>query len=98
MLFTGLMLKKIIGSKNERELKRILPIIQAINELEPKIRILSDKELQAKTLEFKSKLAQGSTLDDILVEAFAVCREAAARVLGQRHYDVQLIGVLFIAE
>ena len=91
-MLAGLILKKIVGSKNDRELKKILPVIQAINELEPKIRLLSDRELQNKTLEFKERLNQGQTLDDILVEAFAVCREAASRVLGQRHYDVQLIG------
>lgn len=91
-MLAGLVLKKIIGSKNDRELKKILPVIQAVNRLEPKIRILSDRDLQAKTAELKQKLANGATLDDILVEAFAVCREAATRVLGQRHYDVQLIG------
>jgi preprotein translocase subunit SecA len=91
-MLAGLVLKKIFGSKNDRELKRILPIVQAINMLEPSIRALSDKSLQAKTAELKQKLAGGATLDDILVEAFAVCREGAARVLGQRHYDVQLIG------
>ncbi|MEZ4814122.1 MAG: preprotein translocase subunit SecA [Bdellovibrionota bacterium] len=91
-MLAGLVLKKIIGSKNDRELKKILPAIQAINQMEPQIRVLSDKALQAKTAELKQKLANGATLDDILVEAFAVCREAAIRVLGQRHYDVQLVG------
>lgn len=91
-MLAGLVLKKIIGSKNDRELKKILPIIQAVNQIEPKIRVLSDRDLQAKTAELKQKLANGASLDDILVEAFAVCREAATRVLGQRHYDVQLIG------
>lgn len=91
-MLAGLVLKKIIGSKNDRELKKILPIIQAINQIEPKIRLLSDQQLQAKTSEFKEKLSKGASLDDILVEAFAVCREASTRVLGQRHYDVQLIG------
>ncbi len=91
-MLAGLVLKKIIGSKNDRELKKILPVIQAVNRLEPKIRVLSDRDLQAKTAELKQKLANGASLDDILVEAFAVCREAATRVLGQRHYDVQLIG------
>ncbi|MEI7441297.1 MAG: preprotein translocase subunit SecA, partial [bacterium] len=91
-MLAGLVLKKIIGSKNDRELKKILPIIQAINQIEPKFRLLSDQQLQAKTSEFKEKLSKGASLDDILVEAFAVCREASTRVLGQRHYDVQLIG------
>ena len=91
-MLAGLVLKKIIGSKNDRELKKILPIIQAINQIEPKFRLLSDQQLQAKTSEFKEKLSKGASLDDILVEAFAVCREASTRVLCQRHYDVQLIG------
>ncbi len=84
--------RKIIGTQNDRELKTIYPIVAQINALEPKIKALSDAELQAKTPEFKSRLASGATLDSILPEAFAVCREAAWRVIGQRHYDVQLIG------
>src|SRR5690349_20913784 len=90
--------KKIFGSKNDRELKRMLPLVQAMNELDPKMRRLSDSELQAKTPELKAKLAQGATLDDIMVEAFAVCREAGARVLGMRHFDVQLIGGMGLHE
>ncbi len=85
-------LAKIFGTKNERELKRLRPLVVAINELEPAIRRLSDQELAAKTAEFKQRLAQGATLDDLLIEAFAVVREVARRVLNMRHFDVQLIG------
>ncbi len=90
--------KKIFGSKNDRDLKRMLPIIQAINQLDPQMRKLSDSALQAKTPELKQKLANGASLDDILVEAFAVCREAGARSLGMRHFDVQLIGGMALHE
>ncbi len=83
---------KIVGSENDKELKKLLPLVQLINQREKEIRSLSDAQLQAKTGEFKSKLANGASLDDILVEAFAVCREASARVLGMRHFDVQLVG------
>ncbi len=86
------LLKKIIGSKNDRELKRLGKIVRKINSLEDQIKALSDGDLQAKTLEFRDKLAKGSTLDSLLPEAFAVCREASSRVMGMRHFDVQLIG------
>jgi len=85
-------LSKIFGTKHEREIKKIMPLVAAINALEPAMQSLSDNELAAKTLEFKERLAQGATLDDILVEAFAVCREGGRRAIGMRHYDVQLIG------
>jgi len=85
-------LAKIFGTKHEREMKALRPTIAAINELEPRMQQLSDEELAAKTQEFKQKLADGATLDDILVEAFATVREAGRRVLNMRHYDVQLIG------
>ncbi len=86
-------LAKIIGSQNERELKRIQPIIGQINLLGKEISAFSDGELKAKTAEFKSRLEQGENLDDILPEAFAVVREAGKRTaVGMRHYDVQLIG------
>lgn len=84
--------RKLFGTQNDRELKSIMPIVAAINSFEPKIKALSDSQLQAKTPEFKARLAKGETLDQILPEAFAVVREAAWRVIGQRHYDVQLIG------
>lgn len=85
-------IEKIIGTKNERELKKLQPIVNAINELEPRISKLTDAELQAKTAEFKEKLSQGATLDDLLIEAFAVVRETAKRTLNMRHFDVQLMG------
>src|ERR1700674_5168345 len=85
-------LAKIFGTKNEREIKALLPQAAAINDLEPAIRQLSDIDLAAKTIEFKEKLAQGASLDDLLIEAFAVVREAGRRVLSMRHFDVQLIG------
>ncbi|HXA03357.1 MAG TPA: preprotein translocase subunit SecA, partial [Bryobacteraceae bacterium] len=85
-------LAKIFGTKNEREIKALLPTIAAINELEPQLRELSDIDLAAKTIEFRERLAQGATLDDLLIEAFAVVREAGRRFLNMRHFDVQLIG------
>ncbi|MEW6455684.1 MAG: preprotein translocase subunit SecA [Acidobacteriota bacterium] len=85
-------LNKIIGTKNERELKKLRPIVWAINELEPKISKLSDGELKQKTSEFKQKIENGATLDDLLIEAFAVVREVAKRTLNMRHFDVQLMG------
>jgi preprotein translocase subunit SecA len=85
-------LKKILGTSHEREVKRLRPKVEAINALEPRILALSDVELRAKTAEFKEKLDNGATLDDILIEAFAVAREAGKRALKMRHFDVQLIG------
>lgn len=84
--------KKIFGSQNDRELKRLRKIVDQINALEEQIEPLDDAALKAKTEEFKQRLAQGETLDDLLPEAFAVVREAAKRVLGMRHFDVQMIG------
>lgn len=86
------LLEKIIGSYSDRELKRIMPIIDKIESLEPEMQALSDEQLKAKTPEFKKRLSEGETLDDILPEAFAVVREASKRVLGMRHFKVQLIG------
>ena len=85
-------LTKIFGSRNQRLLKQYQKSVRDINALEPQMEALSDADLQAKTTEFKQRLAGGASLDDILVEAFAVCREAAKRVLKMRHFDVQLIG------
>src|SRR2546421_2137193 len=85
-------LAKIFGTKNEREIKTIQPMIAAINELEPQLQQLSDIDLAAKTIGFKEKLAQGAPLDDLLIEAFAVAREGGRRVLNMRHFDVQMIG------
>ncbi len=78
-------LQKIFGSKNEREIKRLKPLVEEINRLEPDLLKLSDDRLKAKTGEFRERLAKGETLDDLLVEAFAVVREASRRTLGQRH-------------
>ncbi len=91
-------LTKIFGSKNDRELKRIRPIVERINELEPRFQALSDDELKAMTPRFKERLAAGEPLDDLLPEAFATVREAARRVLGMRHFDVQLIGGIVLHE
>jgi preprotein translocase subunit SecA len=85
-------LRKIFGTKHEREMKRVRPMVTAINERESKIRELDDAGLRRKTFEFKERLERGEPLDDILYEAFAVCREGAGRALGMRHYDVQLVG------
>jgi len=86
------LLAKVVGTQNERELKRLRPIVAQINALEPSIQALTDEQLRAKTAEFRSRLAEGETLDDLLPEAFAVTREAGRRVLNMRHFDVQLIG------
>ena len=88
--------KKIFGSYSSKEVKRIMPIVDKINSLEPEMEKLTDKELKAKTAYFKEELANGKTLDDILPEAFAVVREASKRVLGLRHFDVQLIGGIIL--
>jgi len=85
-------LKKVLGTSHEREVKRLRPRVEVINALEPKMAKLSDAKLKAKTAELKEKLDNGASLDDILSEGFAVCREASKRVLKMRHYDVQLIG------
>nr|WP_320191720.1 preprotein translocase subunit SecA [uncultured Desulfobacter sp.] len=86
------LLTKLFGSNNDRILKKIQPIIDQINEFEPQIQALSDTQIGEKTIEFKNRLANSETLDDILPEAFALVREASVRTLGLRHYDVQLIG------
>ena len=85
-------IQKLLGNKNAKEIKRIRSIVEEINGLEPELLSLSDTSLRAKTEEFKVRLANGETLDDILPEAFAVVREASKRVLGMRHFDVQMIG------
>ena len=90
-MVTGL-LKKIFGSRNDRLLKQYKRIVAQINSLEQGIASLDDAALQAKTAEFKSKLAAGQTIDEILPEAFAVVREASKRVMNMRHFDVQMIG------
>ena len=89
-------LKKIFKSYSEKEVKRVMPIVEQINKLEPEMEKLTDKELTGKTEYFKKQLEEGKTLDDILPEAFAVVREASKRVLGLRHFDVQLIGGIIL--
>ncbi len=92
------LVSKVVGTKNERELKRIQPMVGAINELEPALKALSDDDLRKKTAEFKDRIAQGASLDSLLVEAFAVVREAGRRVLDMRHFDVQLLGGIVLHE
>ncbi|MFQ6574520.1 preprotein translocase subunit SecA [Pseudomonas sp. UM16] len=92
------LLKKLFGSKNEREVKRLLKAVQSVNAFEEKMVALSDEQLRAKTAEFKERLAKGETLDQLLSEAFAVAREAGKRVMGMRHFDVQLIGGMALHE
>ena len=87
-------LTKIFGSRNDRLLKQYRKTVARINALEPELEKLSDEQLRAKTQEFQNRLAQGQTLDDLLVEAFAVVREASKRVMKMRHFDVQLIGAM----
>jgi preprotein translocase subunit SecA len=84
--------RKLFGTDNDRTLKRIAPLVSAINALEPRLQPLTDDQLRAKTAEFKEKLAQGASLDDVLPEAFAVVREASRRTTRMRHFDVQLVG------
>ncbi len=91
-MLVNTLLAKVIGTQNERDLKKLRPIIAEINAKEPAIQALSDAQLREKTEEFRHRLAQGQTIDDILPEAFAVVREAGRRVLNMRHFDVQLIG------
>ncbi len=86
------LIQRLLGNNTEHELKKMWPIVCRINDLEPKLAGLSDASLQEKTFEFKNRLANGETLDDILPEAFAVVREASRRVTGMRHFDVQLLG------
>jgi preprotein translocase subunit SecA len=86
------LLAKVVGTQNERELKRLRPIVGAVNAFEPSIKALSDEQLRNKTVEFRQRFTSGETLDDLLPEAFAVVREAGRRALNMRHFDVQLIG------
>src|SRR6266568_622133 len=88
----GASIKKIVGSKNERELKTLWAIVERIGALEPELTPLTDDQLRDKTSQFKERHARGESIDALLPEAFAVCREAGKRVLGMRHFDVQLIG------
>ncbi len=91
-------MKKIFGTRNDREIKRIMKIVDEINKLEPDVEKLKDEQLREKTVEFRQRIEKGETLDDVLIEAFAVVREAARRTLGMRHFDVQLVGGLVLHE
>jgi preprotein translocase subunit SecA len=88
----GALARRLFGSANDRYVKSLGPIVSAVNELEPQLEAMSDDELRARTQQFKQQLADGTELDDILIEAFATVREASKRTLGQRHFDVQLMG------
>lgn len=90
--------KKIFGDTNERDVKRLMKTVELINKIEPDFEKLSDEELQAKTEEFKARVEQGTTAEEILPEAFATVREASKRVLGKRHYDVQMLGGIALHE
>jgi len=92
------LLKKIIGSKNERELRRIKPYVERINQFEPELKALKDHQLRSKTNEFKERLNRGESIEDILYEAYAVVRETSRRVLNMRHFDVQLVGGVVLHE
>ena len=94
----GAVARKLFGSSNDRRIRSYRPRVDEINALEPELEALSDEALLARTDEFKRQLAEGQTLDDILVPAFATVREAAKRTLGQRHFDVQLIGGMVLHE
>ena len=89
---------KMFGSSDEKVIKKMQPDVDEVNELEPEFQRLSDDELRAVTVEFKRRITEGEDLDDLLPEAFASTREAAMRALGQRHYDVQLMGGMVLHE
>ncbi|UXD86799.1 preprotein translocase subunit SecA [Thalassolituus hydrocarboniclasticus] len=94
----GNLFRKVFGSKNSRELKRMGKLVSQINAFEDSVKSLSDEQLKAKTAEFRQRLSDGASLDSLLPEAFAVCREAGSRVMGMRHFDVQLIGGITLHE
>ncbi|MEK7275620.1 MAG: preprotein translocase subunit SecA, partial [Candidatus Desantisbacteria bacterium] len=92
------LLKKLFGTKHDRDVHRLQPIAEEVNSFEPQISVLSDEELRMKTNEFKKRLANGETLEDILTEAFAVVREAGKRSVNMRHFDVQIMGGIALHE
>src|SRR3954463_5939717 len=94
----GALARKLFGSANDRRIKAYQARVDAINALEPQLVALSDEALKARTAEFRQQIAAGKSLDDLLVPAFAMVREAAKRTLGQRHFDVQLIGGMVLHE
>ena len=90
------MFSKVFGTHSQREVKRIMPLVNKIESLRPEMQKLTDEELRDKTRQYKKRLEEGETLDDLLPEAFATVREAAKRVLGMEHYQVQLIGGIIL--
>ena len=92
----GKIASKIFGSSNEKAIKSVLPIVTKINDHENEVKKLTNQQLKDKTIEFKNRLKNGETLDQLLPEAFAVVREASVRTIGQRPFDVQLIGGIFL--
>src|SRR5262247_1511482 len=88
----GALVKKVIGTKNDRELKRLWPLVDEINSLEPELEALTDDELRARTASFREQLDQGADLETLLVPAFATAREGSRRAVGMRPFDVQLLG------
>ena len=94
----GAVARKLFGSSNDRRVRKYQPRVDEINELEQELVKLSDDELRARTEAFKKQVADGASLDDLLVEAFATVREAAKRTIGQRHFDVQMIGGMILHE
>jgi preprotein translocase subunit SecA len=97
-IMIGKLIKAVFGSKNERELKRMNKTVVSISAFEPEMQKLSDEQLKAKTQEFRDRYSKGETLDQLLPEAFATVREASKRVLGMRHFDVQMIGGMSLHE
>ncbi|HEU4401457.1 MAG TPA: preprotein translocase subunit SecA [Candidatus Polarisedimenticolia bacterium] len=97
-MFIDSILKAIVGTKNERELRRLQPRVVAVNDLEPSIRPLTDEQIQSRGRDLRQRVAQGAPLEEVLHEAFALCREAARRAVGMRHFDVQLIGGMVLHE
>src|SRR5258707_7632956 len=94
----GALARKLFGTPNDRRLKTFVPKVEAINALEKEVSALSDEQLRARTDEFRAKIAAGADVDDLLVPAFATVREAAKRALGQRHFDVQMVGGMVLHE
>ena len=94
----GALAKRLFGSSNDRRLKTYAPLVKSINELEKELESLSDEALRARTQGFRDEVAAGKPLEDILVPAFATVREASKRTLGQRHFDVQLVGGMVLHE
>lgn len=92
------LVKKIFGDMNERDVKRLMKTVDVINKLEPQFQALSDEQLKSKTEEFRARIEKGETTDELLPEAFATVREASRRVLGKRHYDVQMLGGIALHE